>query len=317
MIILLHGPDTYRSRAKMREIVLAYREKHGSILAEMRMAFPDILPAQDIVREFATPSLFTAKRLVVLERASEQQGFLPDFAERMATASDHSAHTVLLLWEEKALPAKEVDVFRGAEFREQEFPILKGGAFRAWLARTAQGLGVTFEPEALDIFSQWREGDAWGAVSDMRTLGSYCADKQVTARDVRLFVRPPEQLRIFEMLDLLFAGKREAGMQSLQEHFHAGEDPGALLGMFAWQMRALALVKEGSERGHTSVSIQGLHPYVVRKTLPLARAISWQSMQESFRALHETDRAIKKGALEGRLGVELFALKVAGQFTSR
>lgn len=315
MIILLHGPDTCRSRAKLREIIAVYREKHGAILGETRLAFPNIPSVQEVARSFDTPSLFTSRRLIVLERASEQKGFLPDLGERMKRMSDRSSHVVLLLWEERALTAKEADVLRGPDLREQEFPLLKGSAFRAWLARTAKELGVAFEADALEALARWREGDAWGALNDIRTLRSYCADKDIKAQDVRMFVRPPEQLRIFEMLDTLFAGSREAGMQLLHEHLRSGEETSALLGMCAWQMRALALVKEGSERSHTVASIPGLHPYVARKMISLARATSWQDIQKSFRMLHETDCAIKKGAIDGRLGAELFALHIARPYS--
>lgn len=339
MIIFLHGPDTYRSRAKLREFVGMYRGKYGSGLAESTIYAP-----QDgfgaFWDRFGDRSLFAPKRLIVVERALESKDFLRDLgAKKNRAVISDDAQAFIVFWDEAlAGSVKESSVIEKLAEKKQEFSFLRGPAFRAWVLKLAQSHGVSFEPKALALFSQWREGDSWQAANDIQKLRAYIGGGTIKQFDVEMLTPPPQQVQIFSTIDSLFAGEVKNSLSQIEGHIKAGDDPLYLLAMIARQMRIVAAVKSQTESVALSTSIArfpqpssgqagqvktssnkkgflaGVHPFVLRKTSPLARRISWESARELVRAVHETDVSIKQGALDPQLGVELLVLRVAKSF---
>jgi DNA polymerase III delta subunit len=81
MIIFLYGPDTYRSRQKLNEIIEHYKKIHksGLNLKYLNLSEKDL---EDFKDEFQSISMFTEKKLLVLEGAFTNQNFKENFLKK-------------------------------------------------------------------------------------------------------------------------------------------------------------------------------------------------------------------------------------------
>ncbi len=50
----------------------------------------------------------------------------------------------------------------------------------------------------------------------------------------------------------------------------------------------------------------GLHPFVVKKTLPIAQNFSMEELKNSYQKLLELDYQIKTGKIDPKIGIEMF-----------
>src|SRR3989344_4524929 len=97
MIYILYGPDTYRSRKKLNEIIAQYREKAGNNFNLHRFDAKDD-KTEDIKRACESGSLFEAKKLVVIEYAFVAAESFPQIKSAVAAAR-HALDTILILWD--------------------------------------------------------------------------------------------------------------------------------------------------------------------------------------------------------------------------
>ena len=70
MIIFLAGPDSYRRSLKEREIIDAYRKKHGSI-SDDRFDFSQDPEIEDLEVFLVNNSMFETHKLAVIESISK------------------------------------------------------------------------------------------------------------------------------------------------------------------------------------------------------------------------------------------------------
>lgn len=318
MFIFLYGPDTFRSRLKLREITDAYAKKYSAGLSTASFDAHET-SFSDFVHQVQAGSLFAKRQLFVVERMTENKEFLnafSSFPQKSAWANDRN--TFFVFWDEQNLTkTKRIATLLALASQKQEFEILTPRAFVSWCGRFAKAQAAAFEADALKLIAEWAGGDSWYAAQEIQKLHAYKKGKRVARQDVELLCVPPPQVYIFTTIDTLFNGDIKGGLRALGEHLRQGESPLYLLSMIGRQFRVLTLVKDiheqgssGSREGSPSA---GIHPFVVRKSLPLARRLDWQTLKSLYAAFYRTEVGIKKGAFDPQLGLELLAIRVAKQ----
>ncbi|PIZ89427.1 MAG: hypothetical protein COX89_01700, partial [Candidatus Nealsonbacteria bacterium CG_4_10_14_0_2_um_filter_37_10] len=103
MIIFLYGPDTYRSRQKLNEIIEHYKKIHRSGL-NLRYFEAGNLNFQDFKNEVETISMFREKKLVVLKDIFSNKDFQEEFLKQ-GEKFVNSAN-IILIYEKKEIDKK-------------------------------------------------------------------------------------------------------------------------------------------------------------------------------------------------------------------
>ena len=86
--------------------------------------------------------------------------------------------------------------------------------------------------------------------------------------------------------------------------------------MLAYQFRTLLAVKDGilaKQREFEIVRAAKLHPYVVQKSMPVARRWERNALLAALTRILATDFAIKQGKVEARTGLLLLVLGLVNQ----
>ena len=301
MVIILHGPDSFRSQEKVREIISAYRAKHGTHMHETRI--DSGLHAWDEVRKaLYGGSLFAQMRLLVVRNVHANKELLGNFL--IHTSLMARPDVVVVFWEDAVLgKTKDEKSLLETATQSQEFAFLPPARLRLWVGKYAARYHIDISPPALSLLVAWSGGNTWYLGNEVRKLGAYTRGKTVSEQDVRMLSRDILDSHIFKTIDALFAGRTHGGLAYLRDHLTRGENPTQLLAMLAREVHVLATVKGGSRAG--------LHPFVVKKASPRARATSWEKLRQLSYIVHEADAAIKKGARDPSIGLELLGAQIS------
>lgn len=189
----------------------------------------------------------------------------------------------------------------------------KGAQLDSWLAKRAQGLGVRLAPDAARLLAEAAGSELRVLASELEKLATYVgAGGQIGPAEVRLLTPTTRQARVFDLTDALARRDRARALGLLHELLAAGESPLGIVALTAFQTRALIQVKALAQRGLRPPQIAqtaGMAPFVVEKSLPLARQFSFAQLEAAHRALLRVDTALKLSKMTPDMALDLLIVE--------
>lgn len=285
MIYLLYGPDTYRSRQKVKEIVLGYQEKNHEKSEVYRFDCEEDSSAriQTITRG---TSLFSSKRLVILSYALTGKGDFEEVVSVVKSLKD-SKDIFLVLWDrevEKTNAAKLTKI-RPYIDKEQEFSLLEGGVLERWVSDEAKKRSLVLTREKRDEVLSYG-GDLWKTINELDKIAAGGGDTPNK--------KSGPASTIFSLGDSFFSSPRNALFHVLNLRRN-GEDG---IGIFAYltnHARTLFTVKAFNEKRMPVPSAFRIHPFVAKKASDSIRGVALQQFPKLLFRFWDEDRKIKTG----------------------
>jgi len=299
MIIFLYGPDTYRSRQKLKEIVEEYKKNHPSGLNFIRINFSE-KNLDDFRRAAETVSMFDEKKLIVVEGVFQQPEYfqeqLIDYLKKKKIDSDKDV--VVVFWAEETESKNKIFQFLKKNARAQEFKLLRPYQLREWIKKYVKEKEGSINNIAIEKLINYVGNDLWRMSNELDKLLNY--SKSVEVENIELLIKPEIDLNIFEMVDALGQKNKSKALRLFNQHIKKGEDESYLFSMFIYQIRNLIKVKSGP------VAKLDMHPFVIRKTNQQARNFSFEELKKIYQKLLEIDLDVKTGKADVRTALEMF-----------
>lgn len=306
MIIFLYGQDSYRSKQKLDEIILHYKDSGKSGLNLISLDVKDIT-FSDFYDNFKISSMFAEKKLIILKNVFANKNFQEDFMKEIK--SIENLKDVVLIHESEA-PDQRLKLFKVLlkECKCQEFSFLAGLNLRTWAQEEFAKSGQKINLDALDLLLNYAGNDLWRLSNEINKLSNFKKDSTIKKDDVELFVRPRIELDIFKTIDALAAKNKKQALTLLHKHLDEGEAPLYLLSMIAYQFKNLLVVKELAQKGLMYASIvkkSGLHPFVVKKTYFACNQFSFEELKKIYQNIFQVDLDIKTGKIEAETALDM------------
>ena len=264
-------------------------EKPGSILTELQ----------------GVPFL-AEKRMVIIEHALESKH--EELHEKIKSIVENDAilpsTTICVLYERtnsyKTKIQKELLKKLGATKYAQHFDILEGSDLKKWISEYTKEQGLNLENTALDFIALHSKGDAWFIHSLVEQLAGYCKDKLCTTDIVRLFLHETSDDNIFNLVDAIVAKKPEKVYAMIREQYESGQEAQYIFAMLVRQFRIMLQLKDVITTSPATppdaiAKMLSLHPFVVKKTIPLLRQYSLEGLKSIYQELLSIDIATKTG----------------------
>lgn len=284
MIYLLHGPDTYRSRGKLREIIDEYRAKGGANLHRFDAEEDDLSPLAGLIG--ANP-LFGGKKLIAIERGLET-GREFDLLKRMIESAAGAPDTLVALWEvalEGEARQRLLEIKPLAD-KAQEFLLLRGAALDKWIGDEAARRGIRLSaPESLMLAS--RGADLWAITSELDKLA-------VGGQGGAIGIEGAAESSIFDLGDTFFATPRRA-LRHLVGVLTYGEEDNRVFAYLANHCRTLLTLKSYLETRRPVPASAKIHPYVIKKASQAVRVLSLNDLRRGLGRFFAEDVKIKTG----------------------
>lgn len=311
MILFLYGPDSFRSKQKLDEIIVHYKSAGKSGLNLMHLDASEI-EFSNFYDRFKISSMFAEKKLVILKNVFASKKFQEDFLENLKTIEEFKDVVVVYEGEE---PDQRLKLFKALlkECKSQEFSLLDGKNLKVWAAKEFQNLSQKINVDALDLLLNFTSNDLWRLDNEIKKLSNFKKDGVVKKEDVEALVKPNITTDIFKTIDALAAKNKRQALALLQKHLDAGDNALYLLSMMAYQFRNLLIVKQLAEKGMMYASIvkkSGLHPFVVKKNYYQCHQFSFGELKHIYQKIFRLDSDVKVGKLEAEAALELLVAAI-------
>ncbi|MCX6721272.1 MAG: DNA polymerase III subunit delta [Candidatus Staskawiczbacteria bacterium] len=307
MIYFLYGPDSYRSKEKLQEIIEGYKKVHKSGL---NLVYVDAkeFDFKDFYSNFKISSMFAEKKLIVLKNLFGNLKFQEEFLENIKNLED--IKDIVVIYED--CPADQRTKFFKALQKHakcQEFEFLQPAQLSKWVAQQFAKNNSKIDSAAQSLLSNFVGNNLWQMANEINKLSNYKRGAIIKKEDVELLVKPNIENDIFKTIDALASKNKKEALLLLHKHLDGGDNSLYLLSMVAYQFRNLLIIKELMD-SRKSLANCGLHPFVVRKTSYLCNQFTFEQLKKIYQRIFQIDADIKTGKIDSELALDMLVAEI-------
>ncbi|MGH7157805.1 MAG: DNA polymerase III subunit delta [Candidatus Saccharimonadales bacterium] len=305
MIVTITGVNDFARKGELNQLVAVFLREHDAMAVE-RLDGEEASAEQMQAAVQSLPFL-TARKLVILRELGKQKSF----AEKIEDVLKDVADTTDLIIVEPKLD-KRLSYYKTlkkqTDFRE--FGELDAPALAAWAIKYAKEQGSSLGSVHAKLLIDRLGASQQLLQSELDKLLAY--DSDITKATIELLVEPLPQSTVFELLDAAFQGKTERAFALYHEQRALKVEPQAIIAMLAWQLHVLAVVKAAGQRDADDIAKTAkLNPFVVRKSLGLARNRTLAQIRQMVADLLGLDLRLKTATTDADEALQLYLLKLA------
>ncbi len=321
MIIFIYGSDTYRSRQYLKKMIDKFKVERDP--SGYNVVVVDAETTKDggaILQEILTIPFLAERKLIVIQNLLVSK--LADLRTELLTrieAKNLPESTVIVLWEGvEDVKTKEAKAFLARILEEkykEHFKPLVGRDLVTWIEQEIHTRGGNIVPAALSYIAQHAAADMWYLTHLVDQLLAYANGTDITLAHVMEFVEEKVDDSIFNLVDAIVAKKPERVFKMIREQYRSGEDSGYIFAMLVRQFRILLELRDAIDRGEavageTLAKKMKIHPFVVKKTLPMASRYTMAELRRVYEALLDIDTKTKTGAGDQSLLLDIVVGKL-------
>ena len=303
MLIFLYGEDTYRSKRKLKEIVLYYQKKYPKSLSlEICDFSEENINFQELLSQFKQSPMFKEKKLIIFKNAFIDEQIKEEILKNKGTLL--TSDGVIIFWEAKITENDKLVKFLKNNGRFQKFNFLKPFQAGKWAEKEIQKKGLLIDSLALTRLVNSTSGNLWRLSNEVNKLINYKKKGKISLSEVELLVDFPAEAEIFQTIDALASGQKQKALSLIQKHLEKGDSPFYLLSMISYQLRNILLAKTGA------LKKTGVHPYTLKKSAFLAAKLSLEQIKKAYQSIFEADFKIKTGKVFPEEEIKVLAAKI-------
>ena len=316
MFILLYGDDTYRSIQKLKEIKAGFIKKTDPSGINIVTFEGEDFNLEKFNSSASQSGFLVTKRLIVTKNLliSKPNKELADQLIEILSQLKKTEN-IFVFWE-AGEPDKRTALFKLLSFNKkytQQFEPLSGYKLTNWVKNYLQENKGKINARALELFISSVGNDLWQITNELDKLIAFKNGEEITEDDVNNFVTAKINENIFGLTDAIAAGNKKMGLKLLQEQMQVGMNENYLLTMIIRQFRILAQLKPLAEQNYPENQIvreTKLHPFVVKKTLPLVRKFTLDKIKDIYDKLTNLDKKFKSTSLPPQTLIDLFIMEI-------
>ncbi|MDP3899968.1 MAG: DNA polymerase III subunit delta [bacterium] len=315
MIIFLHGPDSFRGRAKLKAIVEKFKEQRDQRGDNVIFLEGEKITLDDINSKIAAQSLLAEKRMIIIENifAQKEETIFKQLTQYLADIEQKGNENVLIFFEGRELDSKQYGAKKLTVARKKLFDHLSKQPYSekyvnlnnlqlgVWVKTRLKEKNLTIEPQALQQLIIRTEGNLWQLKNDLHKLVNYLPAQKysnITLNDVLLLTRGGFDDSIFALTDALGNNNKAFFFSLLEGQIENGIAIQQILPSIIRHFKNMLMIKDQLLQNKTAATIAkdlGLHPFVVKKTSAQTHNFNLSYLKNALRQLIEIDCQIKTG----------------------
>jgi DNA polymerase-3 subunit delta len=305
MIIAFIGDNAFAREKAAKEFVDGFIGAHGSHSVD-RFIATDI-ELNTLSGAVTTTPFLSQRRLIIVRDISANKDISDHFEDILQQTADTS--DLIIIESRIDGRSKYLQILRKMTDC-REFAQLDTFELAGWIGAQAKQSGGTISQRDSQYLIE-RVGNNQQLVSqEIDKLLLY--NENITKDTIDKLTEYTPQSSIFAMLESAFAGDIKSAMTLYQEQRAQGMEPQAILGMIAWQLHILALVKTGQDKDPAEIaSAAKLNPFVVRKSLAVTRRLSFTDLSNLLELATITDYKLKTSKMNADAAVSALLLECA------
>jgi DNA polymerase-3 subunit delta len=305
MISIISGENSFEITHFINVALAKFVAKNGDLAVERidgeEVEYPRLQEALQ-----GLPFL-SSEKLVILRQPSKNKQFLEKF-ESLLTDLPESNEIIIV--ESKLDKRSAYYKYLKRQPKYVEYPILDANAMVRWVTTEVQ--------KAEGILSQADARLLVDRVGLRQQFLSHEIDKlllynpHITRESIELLTEKNPQSTIFELLESAFAGNTARTINLYAEQRALKVEPQQIVALLAWQLHILALITAAGTKSADNIAADAkLSPYVVRKSMGVARNLSFSKVKALVHELLQIDIKTKSEAIDYDEVLQNYLLKIA------
>lgn len=292
MVVCLTGSNSFLLRAELDRRVNAFLSEHGDMALDK---IDGEEASYDRIREALESMPFLAsKKMVVLRAPSANKEFL-EKAEALLVNLPET--TDVIIYEPKLDKRTAYAKYLQKKTDYQEFKDMDGPSLARWLVEEAKRGGSSLSLSDANHLIKRLGPNQQLLASELGKLLSM--DKPINTAIINELTEPVPQSSIFDLLEAALAGRHKETLALYSEQRRQNVEPQQIIALMSWQLHILAVcIWAGDKQAGEIARAAKLNPYVVQKSLFLARGLTKQQIKTHINNLLLLDEAIKTSAVQ-------------------
>ncbi|MBL7021932.1 DNA polymerase III subunit delta [Patescibacteria group bacterium] len=316
MIFFFYGDDTYRAWQKVKQIKDKFRAEVDKSGFNTLVIDGSEMTLEQFNEAVSQAGFLADKRLIVIKNIFNHKGLSKikdDLIAYLNKQTDSSDENFLLFWQD-GKPDKRSSLFKKlATYKYvNEFEPLNDYKLNVWAKAEIDKLGGKITTPALNMLTANVGNNLWLLSSEINKLVNYKNGQNIIEQDIELLTRGKLDENIFNLTDAIASQQSSKAIKLLKDQLDQGSNEQYLLTMILRQFRILLQLKSLITSNNSANEINkatGLHPFVIKKSLPLLSKYSMDDLKRIFNRLVQLDLDMKSSPLDNELFLDLFIIK--------
>ncbi len=275
-------------------------------------------PLSIIIDELNTIPFLSDKKVVVLKNPlflsseTDKNSFNNDYEELVKYLENSNESTILVIYLEGKVDERKKIVKNVKKLCEIiELNQLDEVKFRQATYNAIIKRGAKINNDALELLLQRAPSDLTTISNEVDKLTLYTKD--ITINDVREMISKPKEDKFFELGSAILKKNLVDALQIYKDLMVNNQEPVALVGSIANQIRLVYQVKILERKGYNNqemASKMGISPFRIRYIIEDAARFEINELLRHLDSLSKLDIGIKSGVIDKRLGLELYLINM-------
>lgn len=312
MIQLFHGKNTFLSKTKSLKAVSNCKERceEENILYDYRIFDASSTPAEVILTEIQTPSLFSPYKIIYIKRLNKcnDKESLHECILSLAEKNSTGKNVDIIIWEDEKLRAnlrfvKSLKKVNAVE----EIPEFKKPSFRSWAQEQALAKNLSFSHDAIYLLSERTNYDPERFIRELAKL-SLLGKEKLGEEDIENLCPDTLEHTIWQLIDAINDNDPSLAERKLDLMLRQGNDPFYVLIMIARNIRIILLTKLLLQKGANTYEIAKrvkAPPFTIKAIKRNAEQTSMERLLSLYDKLSNIDYSGKTGQLDTSLALNI------------
>jgi len=318
MIFFFYGEDTYRAYQKVKQIRDKFKAEVDSSGFNTVLLDGADLSLEKFNEAVSQAGFLSSKRLIVIKNIFDNKSLgkiKNDILEYLNKQTDSLEENFLLFWQEGS-PKKNDSLYKKLNTCKyvQEFEPLNNFKLTSWAKEEIKSRHGQITTPALNLLVASVGNNLWQLSSEIDKLVHYKNGQNIIEQDIELMTRGKLDENIFNLTDAIANQNTGRAIKLVREQLVAGANEQYLLAMILRQFRILMQLKSRIQSGSSGAELAkqaGLHPFVIKKSLPLLSKYSLVELKNIYQQLTELDLNMKSIPINNETFLDLFIIKNA------
>lgn len=309
-VTLVLGPERLLAERAVGAVLDRARAECPEVEVD-RASGPQLDPGR--LAELTSPSLFSAKRAVVLDDLAELPSDLVAQVSALAKAVDPDLG-LILVHSGAARNKKLVDAVKATKPELVDCPAIKTWELPQFVSREIRRLGGSADSESPPLLVEAVGHDLRALAAAVSQLLADSEHGAITASQVRRYFGGRAEVTSFAVADATLSGRTGVAMEQLRWALSTGVAPVLVTSAFASGVRGLGKLigaPSGLREGDLAREV-GVPPWKLKSMRSQARGWDQRGLARALQAVATADAAVKGAADDAEFALEQLVLAVAG-----
>lgn len=304
MIIVLTGPNDYARMSALKKISDDFVDKYGDFGLEKIDA--SVSEYGRLLENVASLPFLAERRMIVLAGIQSNSTLVNDVSKLIDATSDTTDLIIDEAKFDKRLSLYKI-LKKKAEIRD--FKELDERSIVNWLVSEARVRGASLSLVDANKIVLRAGNNQMLLSNELNKLINY--SPKISSGSIEELVSPIPSSSIFELIDSVFSGNKARAIEIYTDQRMQRVEPQAIMGMIAWQLHIIAIVKFNYYRSVEDIaSSTKINPFVIRKTQNLVSKLSEAEVRHLISKAVKVDYRLKTHNIDADEAIQNFIVTI-------